>query len=68
MRQSTHVSMLRRKQPTLSTTGYGFITTILVMRNMLDLRRVYQIAGIKQSITLDESMIRGRNVLTYACC
>jgi hypothetical protein len=66
MRQSTHVSMLRRKQPTQSITGYEFKTIILAMRNMLGLRPVFQIVGIKQSITLDESMTRGRNVRTYA--
>lgn len=61
MHRSTHANMLRRKQPTLSTTGYEFRTTTLVMRDMLDLRQVFQVAGIKQSITHVESMTTGLN-------
>ena len=65
MHRSTHANMLRRKQPTLSTTGYEFRTTTLAMRDMLDLRQVFQIAGIKQSIIHAETMTTGLNVRIY---
>jgi hypothetical protein len=61
MHQSIHANMLRRKQPTLSTTGYEFRTTTLAMRDMLDLRRVFQIVGIRQSTIHVESMTTGLN-------